>query len=162
MGFPSRDFAKLLAAILLCQAAGFVGSLFTFASIPTWYASLNKPWFNPPNWLFGPAWITLYTLMGISLFIVWRKGLNESTRLPLIVFGLQLFLNALWSILFFGLQMPLLAFIEIIALWAAIAFTIYKFYPISRKAAWLLVPYLAWVSFAALLNYSIWALNPLP
>ncbi len=160
MPFNLRELGKLLAAILLCQLAGVIGSVFTFQNIPTWYASLNKPWFNPPNWVFGPAWFTLYTLMGISLYLVWGKGLNEKTRPPLTVFGMQLFLNALWSILFFGMQMPLTAFIEIIALWIAIALTICKFYPISRKAAWLLVPYICWVSFAAALNLFVWVLNP--
>ena len=155
-----RSFAKLVFAILVCQAAGFVGSLFTFSSIPTWYASLNKPWFNPPNWLFGPAWITLYTLMGISLYLVWSKGLQgKAAKIAISAFAIQLALNAVWSIIFFGLQMPLIAFIEIVFLWIAIAFTIRLFYPISKKAAYLLLPYIAWVSFATLLNLSIWLLN---
>jgi len=160
MAFSLRDFGRLLAAVLVCQAAGLIGSVFTFESIPTWYASLNKPFFNPPNWVFAPAWITLYTLMGISFYLVWGKGLHsKQAKIAIGIFGAQLFLNALWSILFFGLKMPLVAFVEIIALWAFIALTIWKFYPISKKAAYLLIPYIAWVSFAALLNYSIWALN---
>ena len=153
------NWARLFVAIVVCQLAGIIGSVFTVASIPTWYASLNKPFFNPPNWLFGPAWIVLYTLMGISLYLVLEKGLNEKTKIPLAFFGVQLALNALWSILFFGLQLPMVAFFEIVLLWIAIAFTIYNFYPISKKAAYLLIPYICWVSFAALLNYSIWVLN---
>ena len=153
------DWKKFLAAIVLCQLAGIVGSVFTFASITSWYSSLNKPWFVPPNWVFGPAWITLYTLMGIALYLVWQKGVNEKTKLPLTIFGFQLILNAIWSILFFGMQMPMIAFVEIVILWITIALTIYKFYPVSKKAAYLLIPYICWVSFAALLNYSIWILN---
>jgi tryptophan-rich sensory protein len=155
-----KSFSRLAFAILLCEFAGIVGSFFTMPAIPAWYASLNKPFFSPPNWLFGPVWTTLFALMGISLFLVWQKGLqNKAVNVAVSVFGLQLILNIFWSVLFFGLQNPSLALIEIIALWAAIAFTIKKFYPISRKAAYLLVPYIAWVSIAALLNAAIWLLN---
>ena len=153
------NWVKLLVAIVVCQLAGIIGSIFTISSIPVWYAFLNKPFFNPPNWLFGPAWIVLYTLMGISLYLVWQKGLNEKTKVPLAFFGVQLVLNTLWSIIFFGFQAPMLAFFEIILLWFAIVFTSYKFYPVSKKAAYLLIPYIVWVSFATLLNYSIWVLN---
>jgi benzodiazapine receptor len=155
-----NKIAKLVLSIALCQAAGLIGSLFTTPSIPTWYTSLQKPWFAPPNWLFGPVWVTLFTLMGISFYFVWNKGWkNKLVKNGLSVFGVQLVLNALWSFLFFGLRSPMLGFIEIIALWIVIAFTIFKFYKISKNAAWLLLPYIVWVSIATTLNYYIWILN---
>jgi len=149
---------RLIVSVFICQFAGIIGSVFTSPSIPTWYASLSKPAFNPPSWLFAPAWITLYFLMGLSLYLVWEKGLQKN-KLAVSVFGLQLALNSIWSILFFGLQNPFLAFLEIIILWLAILASIILFYRIEKKAAYLLVPYIAWVSFATLLNYSIWMLN---
>ncbi len=152
--------SRLLASIALCLGAGFLGSLFTVSSIPTWYASLSKPWFTPPNWLFAPAWTTLYLLMAVSLFLVWEKGLEtRQAKTAVSFFGLQLALNALWPIIFFGFQNPMIAFFEVAFLWAAIALTIYNFYPLSRKASLLLVPYIAWVGFAAALNFSVWVLN---
>jgi tryptophan-rich sensory protein len=148
---------KLFASILLCEAIGLIGSFFTFPAIGTWYAALQKPFFNPPNWLFGPVWTILFALMGISLYLVWEKGL---TKKAIIFFGIQLILNLAWSILFFGLHSPMLAFAEIIFLWIAIAATILEFKKVSQKAAWLLIPYILWVSFAAILNFAVWALNP--
>ncbi len=154
------SWAKLIAAVVLCNAAGFIGSFFTTPSIPTWYASINKPFFTPPNWVFAPAWTTLFVLMGIGLYIVWEKtGFRGKGRTALYVFSGQLALNVLWSVLFFGLQSPMLAFLEIIALWIAILFTIIRFREIDRKAGCVLVPYIAWVSFAAVLNLSVWLLN---
>jgi len=151
---------RLVAAVLVCQLAGVVGSVFTVSAIPGWYAGLNKPFFNPPAWLFGPAWLVLYTLMGIALFLVWEKGFKEKeNRQALQAFGLQLVFNAAWSIIFFGLHAVFIAFIEIIVLWVLILVAIIKFNKVSRKAALLLVPYIAWVSFAALLNLSVWLLN---
>jgi tryptophan-rich sensory protein len=153
-------FDKLIASIVICQAAGSIGSIFTAPSIPTWYASLVKPLWTPPNWLFAPVWITLFLLMGIALYIVWDKGLEKKeTRIAVSVFGVQLVLNALWSIIFFGLQMPFYAFIEIIILWIAILVTIIKFYQISRPAAAVLLPYIIWVTIASALNYYVWILN---
>ena len=140
--------------VLLCQAAGTIGSIFTFSAIPNWYAYLNKPFFNPPNWIFGPVWTTLYTLMGISVYLVWKKRKG----IPF-WFWVQLVLNALWSILFFGLQNPILAFVGVIFLWLSIFLTITSFYRIHKTAAYLLVPYLLWVTFASLLNASIALLN---
>jgi len=154
------EILKLIALIILCQLAGVIGSFFTFDAIPSWYADLARPDFAPPNWVFGPVWITLYTLMGISAYLILRKGVDkEEVRIALGVFGIQLFLNALWSILFFGLRSPFYAFVEIILLWISIAASIVLFWRISRKAAWLLIPYLLWVSFAAILNFYIWILN---
>ena len=156
-----KNIAKLIVAIVVCQMAGIVGSIFTVPAIPVWYESLQKPSFSPPNWLFGPAWLTLYTLMGISLYLVWKRGLeNKNVKNSLFVFAVQLVLNAFWSYLFFGLQSPFFAFIEIIVLWVAIAFTIFKFYKISRNVGLILIPYILWVSFALILNFYVWRLNP--
>ncbi len=149
----SRGLPKLIFSIGLCLGTGILGSLFTASSIPTWYIALNKPWFSPPNWVFGPAWTILYVLMGISLYLVWRKKKVPS------IFWIQLVLNTLWSIIFFGLKNPVLALIEVIALWIAIVFTIKSFYKINKLSAYLLYPYLAWVSFATFLNLFIIILN---
>ena len=154
------DTLKLVVSILLCQLAGVIGGLFTASSVNTWYATLNKPSFNPPNWLFSPVWITLYFLMGIALFLVWRKRRQaENVKIAVYLFGVQLILNILWSLLFFGLKMPLLALIEIIILWGFILITLQKFKKISKLAGYLFVPYLLWVSFAVALNFFLWSLN---
>jgi benzodiazapine receptor len=151
---------KLAAAIGLCLIVGFVGSIFTTPAIPTWYATINKPTFNPPSWVFAPVWTTLYVLMGVALYLVWEKGLaDKKVKLAVSIFGLQLILNSLWSALFFGLQNPFYAFIEIIFLWLTIAANIRVFWSIDKKAGLLLIPYLLWVSFASVLNYFIWQLN---
>ena len=151
---------KLIASIVICQLAGIIGSFFTVSSIPDWYSALRKSSLNPPDWVFGPVWTVLFLLMGISLYLVWDKGLKEkNVKRGLVFFGVQLSLNTLWSIIFFGLKSPTLAFIEIFILWIAILFTIIEFYRISKPAAYLLVPYFMWVSFAIFLNYSIVVLN---
>ncbi|RJR15047.1 tryptophan-rich sensory protein [Candidatus Microgenomates bacterium] len=150
----------LIAAILICQTAGLVGSVFTFSAIPTWYATLSKPIISPPNWVFGPVWTILFTLMGISAYLVWQEGWQKKqVKDALRTFGEQLVLNALWSILFFGLKNPLLAFVEIIFLWILIVATMVKFYRLNNWAAYLLLPYLIWVSFASILNGAIVVLN---
>lgn len=156
------DLLRLAACILVCQAAGAIGSVFTVTSLDSWYASLVKPSFNPPGWVFGPVWTTLYTLMGIAAWLVWRRGDLSSppVRNALFLFAVQLALNTLWSALFFGLKSPLLALVGIVALMAAILATIVAFKPISPAAAWLMTPYLAWVAFASILNAAIWRLNP--
>jgi benzodiazapine receptor len=156
------DYKKLAAAILVCLSAGFIGSFFTLSSIPTWYATIQKPAFNPPNWVFGPVWTTLYILMGISAYMVWMKGWDKKeVRNALAIFAVQLVLNTLWSVIFFGANKLFYSFVVIVFLWMAIAANIFLFNRISRNAALLMVPYLAWVSFAAFLNYSIWQLNML-
>ena len=152
------DYLKLIVSVIVCQVAGIIGSVFTVSSVGSWYSQLNQPSFNPPNWVFGPVWTTLYLLMGISLYIIWSKGLKKNKN-AVYVFGIQLALNTLWSILFFGVRSPLFAFIEIIFLWAAIIWTIILFYRVSKKAAYLLIPYILWVSFAAVLNFSYVLLN---
>ena len=156
----SRDIIKLIVSIAACQGAGLIGSLFTTAAIPTWYAGLQKPFFTPPNWLFAPAWITLYILMAVAAFLIWRKGLDQKgVRFALIIFLIQLVLNTLWSIVFFGLESPLYGIIVIVALWIAILLTMIKFFKLSTIAGALLTPYIGWVSFAAVLNVAIWMLN---
>jgi benzodiazapine receptor len=150
---------KLAAAIILCQLAGFLGSFFTIPAIPTWYQSLHKPFFTPPNWIFSPVWIGLYLLMGISLYFVWQRQGQPRRRIALILFFLQLILNILWSAAFFGLRSTLLGFIDIVFLWVAILLTFQTFLSVSKVGGLLLLPYLVWVSFAALLNFSLWVLN---
>ena len=150
----------LALSVLVPLVAGFVGSAFTLQSLPTWYAGLVKPPFNPPNWLFGPVWTTLYIAMGVSLFLVVtteKKSKNINHALSL--FFTQLVFNALWSILFFGMKNPELAFTEIVFLWSLIYLTITNFLRINKTAGLLLIPYLTWVSFATILNLSIAILN---
>jgi len=154
------QIVKLIISILVCQAAGAVGSVFTRSSIPDWYAFLNKPSFNPPNWVFAPVWSALYSCMGIAMFLLWMKAGQDSRAKPALwIFFLQLALNSAWSIVFFGMRSPGGALAVIIALWFAIFLTIWKFSAISRPAAVLLTPYILWVSFAAILNLFIVILN---
>jgi tryptophan-rich sensory protein len=155
-----KEIIKLILAVLVSEFAGMVGSLFTFPSIVGWYAGLRKPGFTPPNWLFGPVWITLYFLMGVSLYLAWKKGLSKKrVKGSMEMFGVQLALNALWSVLFFGLHSPLYGLICIAALWIAIVATMVKFYGISKEAVALLLPYILWTTIAMALNYYIWILN---
>jgi len=155
-----NEILKLVVSIIICLLAGVIGSIFTTSAIPGWYAALFKPSFTLPNWVFAPVWTNLYLLMGISAFLVWRKGLdNHLVNSGLRVFILQLILNTLWSFLFFGLKSPLLGLIEILLLWIAIVLTILSFFRVSKIAGILLLPYILWVSFAAILNFSIWRLN---
>ncbi|KUG19187.1 MAG: tryptophan-rich sensory protein [Methanomicrobiaceae archaeon] len=152
--------AVLIAAVLISLSAGFIGSIFTEPAIPGWYAQLEKPPFTPPEWAFGPVWTTLYILMGISVFLIWRAGWQRrDVRYGIGLFGLQLAVNALWSYLFFGLQSPLLGLIDIVALWVLLLVTILWFARISRAAAALLVPYILWVTIATYLNAGIFLLN---
>jgi translocator protein len=153
-----NNFAKLLIAIGVSELAGIFGSVFTVSAIPTWYATLAKPALNPPSWVFGPVWATLYLLIGISLWLVWKSSSKEKSK-AIWLFAFQLALNAIWSPIFFGAQSIGSALAVIVLLWAAIVLTILIFKKISRIAAWLLVPYLLWVSFASYLNYAIWSLN---
>lgn len=162
-----KNAFKLITAIAVSELAGIIGVVFTTPSIPVWYAGLLKPTLNPPSWVFGPVWTILYALMGASLFLIWKRhsdilenvGMSRLFKWAVGVFFSQLALNTLWSIFFFGMQNPALAFFDIILLWLAILTTIILFYRISKLASYLLVPYLLWVSFAAYLNYSIWMLN---
>lgn len=154
------NILKLIASILICQAAGFLGSLFTRPAIAGWYAGLDKPSFNPPNGVFAPVWTTLYLLMGIALFLVWKSGSGDGrARRGMILFGVQLALNVCWSIAFFGFESPLAGLAVIVVLWALILATMLDFFRISRAAGMLLVPYIAWVSYAAVLNLFLYTLN---
>ncbi len=151
---------KLVISLVICQLAGILGSLFTMSKIPTWYMTLSKPELAPPNWIFGPVWTTLFILMGIALYLVWNQGTDrKDVKIALYIFSTQLILNVLWSIIFFGLENPGSAFIEIISLWISILLSIIYFYKISKPASYLLIPYIAWVSFASYLNFMIWWLN---
>jgi len=160
MPFTKSSAIKLVISLILPQLAGGIGALFTTPSVTSWYGTITKPSFNPPSWVFGPVWTTLFVLMGIALYLVWQQGTKRpQVRYALAIFGVQLVLNTLWSIIFFGLHSPGGALIEIAFLWLAIAATIFAFAKMSKTAAWLLAPYLAWVSFAAFLNFTIWRLN---
>lgn len=155
-----HDALKLLIAIVISELAGIIGAVFTTPSITGWYVNVIQPEYTPPNWIFAPVWTTLFALMGSAAFLVWKKGLERrDVKIALGIFFGQLVLNTLWSIIFFGLHNPGGALIEIAFLWLAILATIIAFARISRPAAWLLAPYILWVSFAAYLNYSIWTLN---
>lgn len=156
----NQRWVRVAIAIGICELAGIIGSVFTASAIPSWYVILERPAFAPPNWVFGPVWTTLYAMMGVSLYLVWQQlSQGKPAKKALYVFGVQLLLNTAWSIIFFGLQSPGAAFVEIIFLWLSIALTILLFWQFSKTAALLLVPYIAWVSFAAFLNYTIWMLN---
>ena len=159
-GERSRNILKLVISIVACQCAGLIGSIFTTPAIPTWYETLAKPSFTPPNWLFAPAWVTLYVLMGVAVFLVWRKGLGiKNVKAALITFLVQLVLNVLWSAIFFGAKSLVGGAVVIVLLWIAILFTILRFFKISTVAGGLLIPYILWVTFASALNISILALN---
>jgi tryptophan-rich sensory protein len=149
------NYKKLAISIALPFIASAAGTLFT--STYGWYEYISKPAFSPPNWVFGPVWTTLYLLMGISLYIIWNSKAKKKKALTW--YGIQLFLNAIWTPIFFGLQSPTLAFIDILLLWTAILITIISFSKISKKASYLLIPYIIWVTFAAILNLAIIALN---
>ena len=151
------DWVALLIALAVPQVAGAIGSVFTVRNIPTWYRSLNKPRLSPPNWIFGPVWTTLYVLMGIASYLVWMHGAGNEAALKL--YAIQLLLNTLWSVIFFGMKNPRLAFFELLLMWLAIAGTIIAFWSLLMWAGVLLLPYLAWVSFAGFLNLRIWQLN---
>lgn len=153
-----RSLLVLALLLVACYAVAALGGIATGPNIRSWYAYLVKPPWTPPNWLFGPVWSLLYTLMGLSAWLVWLSG-APTRRRPLLVFALHLVLNLAWSWLFFGWHLLLLALIEIVLLWAAIAWTTLEFRRVSPRAAWLLVPYLAWVAYAATLNAGIWWLN---
>lgn len=147
----------LAACLVASFSAASMGALFMPGA---WYDGLNKPQWNPPGWVFGPVWSTLYTMMAVAAWLVWQRGGFVAQYRALAWFTVQLALNAAWTPLFFGLHLPAIAFGEMLLLWVAIAATLRAFWRVSRLAAWLLVPYLVWVSFAAALNFTLWRLNP--
>lgn len=155
----SSTVLVLVGLIGLCLLTGYVGSLFTTPKIDGWYASLEKPSFNPPSWVFGPVWTALYVAMGIAAWLAWRGAGSRVLSGPATLFAAQLALNLAWSIAFFGAESPALGLAVIAPLWVVIAGTIAAFWSFSRSGALLLLPYLAWVSFATLLNFEIWRLN---
>lgn len=160
-----KKIYKLAISLLVPQLAGGLGGIFTAGSVKDWYLTLEKPALNPPSWVFGPVWTTLFLLMGFALYLIWSSRAEDSAdkkdiiKIALTLFGIQMSLNIFWSIIFFGLHSPGGAFVEIIFLWLFILATIIAFAKISKVAAWLLAPYILWVGFAAYLNYSIWILN---
>ncbi|MDD2531727.1 MAG: tryptophan-rich sensory protein [Candidatus ainarchaeum sp.] len=154
-----KKLLKLFALIVLCQIIGASGSLFTIPNIPTWYAFINKPFFSPPNWLFAPVWTIIFLLMGVALYLVIETKKSDQKNLAIVLFGIQFFFNVLWSFLFFGLRSPLLGLIGVIILWFSIVATILGFYKVSKKSAYLLLPYILWVSFATILNLAILLMN---
>lgn len=154
-----RAAGILAGLLLLVFAVGATGSYITLPKIPGWYAQLARPWFAPPNWVFGPVWTALYVAMALAAWLVWRTPVSPARRAALVLFFVQLALNAIWSPVFFGLEAPRAALAVILALLVALALTVRQFFRCDRIAGWLLVPYLAWVSFAALLNGAIAVMN---
>ncbi len=153
-------YLKLFISIIVCLAVGGISGYLTTSEITTWYATLQKPSFNPPNYLFGPVWTILYIMMAISFWLIWKSDASETLKnKAILLFGIQLILNFFWSIIFFSLHQLGFALAEIIAMWVFILLSILAFYPISKPAAIMLIPYLCWVSFASILNFSIWRLN---
>ena len=155
-----NNVAKLIVAVAVPVVIGGLSGFATARGVSTWYPTLVKPSFNPPDWVFGPAWTLLYLMMGLAAYLVWRQGIDAGgVKVALAVFVVQLALNALWSILFFGMRQPGSALVEIIVLWIAIGATIWFFWRVVPAAGMLLLPYWAWVSFATVLNASLWWLN---
>ena len=149
---------KLIISLALPQIAGGLGAFFTISSVQSWYQTINKPFFNPPSWIFGPMWTLLYVLMGIACYLIWKKKHLQKKQL-LALFFAQLLLNALWSPAFFGMESPILGLVVIVPLWALILVCIIQFRKASKLASGLMIPYLLWVSFATVLNFSIYWLN---
>ncbi|MCP1995401.1 TspO/MBR family protein [Flavobacterium sp. HSC-61S13] len=157
-----KKIIKITLGILVCSGVGYLSSIVTRSSLSTWYPLIAKPSFNPPNYVFPIVWPILYILMGIAAGMVWNHFATKENlvKKALILFGIQLALNALWSILFFGMQNPRIAFFELLLLLLFVILTCRQFYKITPLASYLLIPYILWLSFAAILNYSIWTLNP--
>lgn len=154
------SYVKLLIAIAIPVLVGGISGFFTVSGVESWYQTIQKPSWNPPNWVFGPVWTTLYVMMGIALWLVWKEDTSRELKMiAFILFGVQLILNFLWSFVFFKLEQPGFAFLEILFMWVAILATIFAFAQVNKTAAWLLVPYISWVSFAAILNFTIWRMN---
>ncbi|TYP77240.1 TspO/MBR family protein [Aquimarina intermedia] len=155
-----KKLIRISITVFICLSIGILSSIATQSGMSSWYPSLVKPAFTPPQWVFGPVWIVLYILMGIAAGMVWSRGFyHKWVKVALYHFGFQLLLNAAWSILFFGLRSPLLALLDITALFILFLFTIKWFKVVNNTAAYLLIPYAIWIAFAAILNYSIWQLN---
>jgi len=156
MSTSAKQVWALAGFIGVCFLAAFVGGRATMNSVGEWYPTLAKPSWNPPSWLFGPVWSLLYLMMGIAAWLVWRRGESSGA---MVIFGIQLVLNVAWSLLFFGWRNPLAGLVDIVLLWIAIVITMIWFARVDRVAGWLFAPYLAWVSFATMLNFTLWRLN---
>jgi translocator protein len=155
-----NNASKLIISIVIPVAVGATSGFFTATGVDSWYQTISKPSWNPPGWIFAPVWTTLYIMMGIALFLVWKSNTNESLKKKAIsLFAVQLLLNFFWSIIFFNQEQPGWALADIIVMWLAILLTIFAFANVNKMASWLLVPYISWVSFATILNYTIWKLN---
>jgi tryptophan-rich sensory protein len=154
-----KNWHKALVSIIGCEAVGLLGTPFTLNAIPDWYMYLNKPLFAPPNWLFGPAWTLLYFLMGVAIYRIWIMKPSKKTKEAINYFIAQLSLNFIWTPIFFGLRSPVIGLAVIISMWFMILFTIKKFVSVDKLAGYLLLPYLAWVTFATMLNAAIVILN---
>ncbi|MDD5731876.1 MAG: tryptophan-rich sensory protein [Patescibacteria group bacterium] len=151
---------KLIASLVICQIAGFIGAIFTTPAVTTWYTTLNKPFFNPPSSIFAPVWTVLFIAMGIALFLVWTKTEHaKEKKLAILLFSIQLAFNVLWSVVFFGLHSPFIGILVILILLALIIATTIKFYKLSEIAGMLMVPYALWVGFATVLNIAVFILN---
>jgi translocator protein len=159
-----NNILKLVIAVAIPIAVGAISGFFTVTGVQSWYQTINKPSWNPPNWIFGPVWTTLYVMMGIALYLIWKSDSSDMLKkTAIILFAVQLTLNFFWSFIFFNQEQPGWALVEIIVMWVFILVTIFAFAQVSKPAAWLLVPYISWVSFATILNYTIWKLNaPIP
>jgi translocator protein len=155
----TKNIVKLIASLAICISAGIIGSMFNSGSIPTWYTSLKKPFFTPPNWVFSPVWAVMFILMGLGLYFLWTNLDKKGAKTALFWFSVQIVLNPLWSILFFGFKSILFAFIEVLFYWLAVFLLIFYSYKVSKKFAYLNIPYIIWVTFAAVLNFSILLLN---
>lgn len=154
------NIVKAIIAIAIPLMVGATSGFFTVTGVESWYQTIQKPLWNPPNWIFGPVWTTLYIMMGVALFLVWKEDTSEELKkIAFTLFAIQLILNFFWSFIFFNQQQPGWALVEIIAMWVFILLTIFAFAQVNKTAAWLLVPYISWVSFATILNYTIWQLN---
>jgi benzodiazapine receptor len=153
------SWTSFVPFIVVCFTAAAIGAIFTTRSVNTWYVQLRRPEWTPPNWVFGPVWTILYMMMAVSAWLVWRSSTLSETGAALALFGMQLVLSFLWSVVFFGLRRIGAAFGEILILWTMIVATAVAFLPISLLAAWLLIPYLLWVMFASYLNFRIWQMN---
>ncbi len=157
--YNMKNWVKLVISLLLPQLVALGGVMFTKTGEGSWYQTIQKPSWNPPGWLFGPVWTTLYILMGISFYLIWKSSVPKEKKGAVSLWLMQLVLNFFWTFIFFNQQQIGWALVAIICLWLLILMTIFAFGKINRTAAWLLVPYISWVSFAAMLNYSIWMLN---
>jgi len=154
-----NNILKFIIAVAIPVTVGAVAGFFTADSVKGWYSSLEKPSFNPPSWLFGPVWTVLYILMGIAFYLVWKQPSSEKRNRAIMFFILQLILNGAWSFIFFYAKQPGWAFAEIVVLWLMIIVTMINFKPLSKTSFYLMIPYLLWVSFASVLNFTIWQLN---